>query len=588
MKQNNQTQQRLVSESNSNSSHKTDTSTAKQSAHELAISQHKSFSKYNSKDNSKKAMSSTKYAVHGTTSPQHIPVSKSSSNESRKMMVSPTGVHNMAYETVSSQSHFQNKQNGVKNSLSNGHQVAMQGTTKSLPGMLSSNTMNARSNRGHHTSNGYVHKHGGHHGRPPFSGTGSRHHGKIIHSPNPFRRPEPKQTAISFFDIDLNKSERFQYRPGEEVCGSIHMDVRRSVEIRFLELVCVGEGKATLHKHKDVLPLRQTEVYLLKRTYVIGTGDARWTSVLTPGHYVSNFRVKLPKDIPSTLSVGDHQSGFMFEISYCLKVRICDNIGSSSVRSSSSSINNFVKVLMSKKQIFNVQQPFDLHQIPNALIPVLHEEEILLSCANNNTAYFTLSLDRAVFLAGDDIRLQLTAHLPSSQRIKDITCTLKQNILLSEINEKQTISLTQLTRKDPSGEERSGLPSTFEMTIPTQTHLLTSFLDGCKTVQVTYTLQVLLRLTPGGGRVLFAIPISIGPSAEPIYAEKTASRKIVPVFNRPVRFPCFSPSKPEVKKMNSTDQTSRSSQSINVVTKYSNSAFGQCFLCCLGGSAGLD
>ncbi|XP_041374853.1 uncharacterized protein LOC121387725 [Gigantopelta aegis] len=533
------------------------------------------------------------------TPPPHRLVSNTNSDGSSKMAV--TSVKDIAHETTSSQSHYRNKQKTARYALPNGHHIAMHGTTKSLPGMLLNETAKGRTRRGHHTSNGNRHGDGvgthrgrppfsgTHRGRPPFSGTGQRHHGKIIHSPTPFHRPEPKEKAISFFDIELQKIERFQYRPGEEVCGAIHMDVMRSVEIRFLELVCVGEGTATLQKHRGD-PLRQTETYLLKRTYVIGTGDAKWTSVLTPGHYVSNFRVKLPKNIPSTLSFVDHHNGFSFEVSYCLKARICDSIRStSSIRSTaSSSINNLVKVILSKKQPFNVQQPFDLHQIPNALVPVLHEEEIVLSCANNNVAFFTLSLDRAVFLAGDDIRLQLTAHLPTSQRIKDVTCTLKQNIVLSEVNEKQTICLTQLTRKDPAGEDRSGTPSTFDMTIPTQTHLLTSFLHGCKTVQVTYTLQVLLKLSPGGGRVLFAIPISIGPSAEPIYAEKTASRKIVPIFNRPVRFPCFSPSKPEAKRTSSTDQTSRSSQSINVVTKYSNSAFGQCFLCCLGGSADID
>ena len=120
--------------------------------------------------------------------------------------------------------------------------------------------------------------------------------------------------------------------------------------------------------------------------------------------------------------------------------------------------------------------------------------------------------------------------------------------------------------------------TSYEVTIPTQTNLVTSFLQGCNMVRLTYTLAIEIRFVPAGGKLSFTIPLGIGPCAEPIYAEKISSRKAVPIFNRPTRFPCFSPS--PVKSPLQVDRSSRSSQSINVVTKYSNSLWAKCFLCC--------
>ena len=123
----------------------------------------------------------------------------------------------------------------------------------------------------------------------------------------------------------------------------------------------------------------------------------------------------------------------------------------------------------------------------------------------------------------------------------------------------------------------------YDVTLPTQTNLVTSFMQGCNMVRLTYTLAIEMRFAPAGGKLSFTIPLGIGPCAEPIYAEKISSRKAVPIFNRPTRFPCFSPAAP--KGPLQVDRSSKSSQSINVVTKYSNSVFARCFLCCFNSSA---
>lgn len=133
---------------------------------------------------------------------------------------------------------------------------------------------------------------------------------------------------------------------------------------------------------------------------------------------------------------------------YIFQTRICDEVGSSSARSTSST-NQFVKVLMSKRQPFSVQRHFDINLVPNASSPILHTEQVVLSCTGNNEAIVTMNLDRAVFLAGDDIKLQLAAIVPPSQRIKEISCKLQQHLKLDRQTDVTTFILSNVDRTDP-------------------------------------------------------------------------------------------------------------------------------------------
>ena len=48
--------------------------------------------------------------------------------------------------------------------------------------------------------------------------------------------------------------------------------------------------------------------------------------------------------------------------------------------------------------------------------------QLFMSCAHTEAAIVTVNLDRSVFLAGDDVKVQLTTSLPSGQRVKVATC----------------------------------------------------------------------------------------------------------------------------------------------------------------------
>lgn len=145
---------------------------------------------------------------------------------------------------------------------------------------------------------------------------------KPLNASEHFKRTilERKEDAIAFFDIETKQSPYYQYRPGEDISGAVHMDVRSSIEIKFVELLIVGQGTLSVHKPKANEPTVLQETYLYKSAFTIGTGDATWSSVLTPGHYMSQFRFRLPKDLPSSIRHGDHSSGFTLDISYYIKV----------------------------------------------------------------------------------------------------------------------------------------------------------------------------------------------------------------------------------------------------------------------------
>ncbi|GFO29786.1 hypothetical protein PoB_005629100 [Plakobranchus ocellatus] len=334
---------------------------------------------------------------------------------------------------------------------------------------------------------------------------------------------DKKESCVSFFDIETDKVSSYQYRPGEEVSGVVTLIVRHTLEIRFVELVVTGRGYITFRQPEGRegsmngrLGRTTKETYLYKRTYVIGTGDEAWSSLLTPGTYSSKFRVKLPKGLPSTLRHQNSANGISMEISYTLKARICDDPGAhTSVRSRSSTRSQrngqLVRVLMYKQINFNVQRSFDLSMIPGASVPFSHTEQLFLSCAHSDAAIVTVNLDRSVFLAGDDVKLQLSTSLPNGQRVKEITCSLQEHLILDPKREPITVKLTRMLRKDPGQVEGRSTNQVqqekdeFEVTIPTQTDLISPFSLGASKTKIEYSLAIGLKFSRSGGKLAFKV-----------------------------------------------------------------------------------
>lgn len=359
-----------------------------------------------------------------------------------------------------------------------------------------------------------------------------------------FRRttalPDRKEYCFTQFAIELDKPERECYTPGEIISGRIILEVNTNVEIRFVELLILGLATVHVGKHDPNHAKNAQEVIINKRSYIMGTPDGRWNSVITEGKYVSKFRFNLPKDIPTSIRYENQEHGLSFEIGYQVKARICDELGSASARSTHS-LNTLVKVLMSRKHPFFVRRPFDINAIPSALTPVNYRDFVNLNClpVPSDSAMLTLSLDRSVFLAGDVIRVKLSTSQGTARKIKHLTCQLQQR-MTSSLKPKSTYTLVQIDEHEPEvGMIQPNVRNTvsFDFMIPTQNQFIPTYLQGCKLLKVSYYVMMYVTFNACADRLILEAPIAIGPCTDPQNLDKTNS---VPIFNRPIRFPHFS------------------------------------------------
>lgn len=389
-----------------------------------------------------------------------------------------------------------------------------------------------------------------------------------------------KEYYISQFAIELDRPEHDTYMPGDFLTGRVLLEASASIEIRFVELLIIGVAHVHFAKNDPNLAKNGQEILINKRSYMMGTPDGRWNSVITAGKYVSKFKFRLPNHLPATVKYESKEHGFSFEIGYLVKARICDEIGSASTRSTHS-INNLVKVLMTRRFPFMIRSHFDIHSIPRALQPVSHSEYVNLSCLPIflNTASLVLSLDRAVFLAGDDLRVKLTTTAKTASKIKSLICELHQRVQ-TNIKVRQNFTIMQIHEQNPEGlqfQQNSRSYVVFEFTIPTRSQFVSSFLQGCSLARVTYAIVMTVRFKGCGGILFLECPVGIGPCADPMSPRETGA---VPVFNRPKRFPHFSKDNSQVlKTQNGTVRTEGNEQEQAVTM---NKSQGGQLLCCCG------
>ncbi|KAK3082793.1 hypothetical protein FSP39_005356 [Pinctada imbricata] len=352
------------------------------------------------------------------------------------------------------------------------------------------------------------------------------------------RRRVRKEDYVTHFAVELDLHERHRYCPGEEIGGKIVFDVSGKLEIRFIEFQIIGQTLLSFARKGYHGPKSLKDTFLCKRSYVVGTPDGKWGSVVTPGHYVSKFRFRLPEGLPSSLRYKDDSNGFGTEISYKVKARICDDLGSSSIRSTHS-VQNYVKILMTRQVSFTVKRPFDIHSIPMALTPVVHTEELCLSTCSffsPDLTTFSLSLDRSCFLAGDEIKVRLQISNFTKQ-IEKIRGELQQNVTVHKPKFHLTFTIADFEQTDTKGTLTRDNKQLYELAMPTRIGVLPSINPGCRMFTISYNLQVVIHFSSCGGQLTLDVPIRIGPCTDPVNLEKKNS---VPVFNRPMRFPYFS------------------------------------------------
>lgn len=121
----------------------------------------------------------------------------------------------------------------------------------------------------------------------PF-GTVTRNYIASLDNPSRHQQGSKKRACISFFDIETDRVSSYQYRPGEDITGKVTIMIRKTVEIKFVEMIVTGYGKLTIGKSE--FPYTTRETYLHKEKCIIGTREASMSAVLTPGRYTTQFR----------------------------------------------------------------------------------------------------------------------------------------------------------------------------------------------------------------------------------------------------------------------------------------------------------
>lgn len=121
----------------------------------------------------------------------------------------------------------------------------------------------------------------------PF-GTVTRNYIAGLDNQSRHQQGSKKRACISFFDIETDRVSSYQYRPGEDITGKVTIMIRKTVEIKFVEMIVTGYGKLTIGKSE--FPYTTRETYLHKEKCIIGTREASMSAVLTPGRYTTQFR----------------------------------------------------------------------------------------------------------------------------------------------------------------------------------------------------------------------------------------------------------------------------------------------------------
>lgn len=466
------------------------------------------------------------------------------------------------------------------------------GSVRGLPGDLRTKNLSGTV-RSHHSAGATtvhslpsVHSSVPMHIRRPVRGTLRGYPaGTVTKGSMAFRRNyQAKENLVSRFDIELDQHEKHRFCPGEELSGRIVFDIKGKLEIRFIEFLITGYTAVTLSRGPNSGRKKTfRDVFLNKRNYIVGTPDGKWSTVVNPGHYVSKFKFLLPSNLPSSLKYKNQQNGFGAEIEYTVKARICDEIGSSSARSTHS-LNNLVKIILSRRSSFTVRRRFDIHSIPNALLPVIHQEDVTLSSCSffsSDIASVNLILDRSCFMAGDDVQVRLEIENKYAKQIKMIEGCLQQHITLIKPKSHLTFNLSTFGEKNPKGTVVSKPHQSmacFDISLPTGINILPSINPGCRLIHVTYSLRIVVHFSSCGGQLLLELPVHIGPCADPINLEK---RNSVPVFNRPKRFPHFSPHpNGHIQNGHAGKETTAP---VRVFTKFSHAASSA--LCCSSDTA---
>ena len=367
-----------------------------------------------------------------------------------------------------------------------------------------------------------------------------------------FRRQKNVDSAISNFLITFD--EKDHYKPGQTIKGQVEMDVWTELDVRYVEFLLVGRGTVRMFTGSSSKQIKSWgEVYLDKRILLMSPSPGETHLFLKPGRYISKFSYKLPNKLAPTLSQLNLRKSVSFDISYAVQANVCDSLHNTDIPKH----EQYVRVVKSCRRLFTVGLLHDWFSIPGATDPVIHAEQLQLSCApsTGEPTSVLVHLNRGVYTPGDTMKVNVEAFTPNGKGVKRVEVLVEQHIRLTDKVKMETknvlVNIKDKLKNRKKDEQKNMLTRTFSIPLPAD--LTPSYLPGCHLLKITYTMHVTTQFKSCSGKLVTTLPIHILQQSRD--SQVTQEDGSMPVFSKPItQYPNFinSASDDEVDHNNGT------------------------------------
>jgi len=288
--------------------------------------------------------------------------------------------------------------------------------------------------------------------------------------------PVNPEGAISNFRI-MFKDDKKQFSLGEEVEGSVTLDVWTPIRVSNIELVLHGRGSLTPLIASSYLRRPRHEIYINQKSIL--TESDSGDTLLQPGHYVSTFTMRIPEHAPPSIPATDLGKGNVLEITYTLRAYIYDR---PKQKNEIKLQHEKTKVIKSTKQIVTLTSL--LQHMTSSETSVHTERGVSGCCCQRSPATMSLQLEQHAYAINQQIHCKV--HVYSNNEIKKISVQLQQKIIIRADKIKKWERV--VAKADYSSRQKGHVyEATVALPVP---GVIPSQLLHCRLVDVTYMLQV--------------------------------------------------------------------------------------------------
>ncbi|XP_069113549.1 arrestin domain-containing protein 17-like [Argopecten irradians] len=317
---------------------------------------------------------------------------------------------------------------------------------------------------------------------------------------------------ITQFEIKFENHQAV-FEAGSEIIGNIILNLERPMKMRRITIYFEGKGKAfwDVRSGKHTTKYRGHETYLNHTILVFGgAGQNSDSAVEHPaGQHVYPFSLHLPSTIPSSF---EGRRGY---VRYTCKANI----------------DRPWKFDESTKRAFTVIRHLDLNLVPNVLMPsrLVEQETIQGCCCEEGKVKVMLGINKTGFVPGEHLVYDIEVENNSENTITSLSLELKQEATYTGYSDSlfssgnphyhqkvDTFNLVSGNLSIPQGTTKAFHQASVIPSLPP------SKLEGCRIVDITYT--VVLKVPCGWStiKIMQAIIIGTIPARPPVFTPPTA------------------------------------------------------------------